>query len=334
VRVLVVEDSAPNRKLLCALLARLKCKVTSTSHGKECVDLFAPLMSLRPPSLSNEAVPQHEGRSLLDNLCPFDLVLMDNSMPVMDGMTATRILREAGFHVPIIGVTGNALEEDLKAFLAAGANEILTKPVRIDDIKTVITKYTQSNTNGNAAANAHTQSVAAATAGRRQGGNGSPCGGSGTSAPLPSLVQPLHMDPVVQPPAPGVVSGVTQETPSGGHLLSSQHGTGSRSGRPGAAMTRSRDSSPSRSRAASRATTPQPTVGAAAAAEPVSAGPPTTGAVARRQMLLQNEPSASPPPRAFTPTGAAAANDSTAAAAGSTAASGSVHALATPPQPS
>lgn len=46
-------------------------------------------------------------------------------MPVMDGMTATRLLRERGIVVPIVGVTGNALDEDIRSFVAAGANEIL-----------------------------------------------------------------------------------------------------------------------------------------------------------------------------------------------------------------
>jgi CheY-like chemotaxis protein len=43
----------------------------------------------------------------------------------MDGMTATRLLRERGITVPIVGVTGNALDEDIRSFVEAGANEIL-----------------------------------------------------------------------------------------------------------------------------------------------------------------------------------------------------------------
>ena len=46
-------------------------------------------------------------------------------MPVMDGMTTTRLLRERGITVPIVGVTGNALDEDIRSFVEAGANEIL-----------------------------------------------------------------------------------------------------------------------------------------------------------------------------------------------------------------
>jgi CheY-like chemotaxis protein len=43
----------------------------------------------------------------------------------MDGVTATRLLRERGLTLPIIGVTGNALEEDLEAFRQSGADEVL-----------------------------------------------------------------------------------------------------------------------------------------------------------------------------------------------------------------
>ena len=46
-------------------------------------------------------------------------------MPVMDGVTATQILRAGGLSLPVVGVTGNALEEDIQSFMRAGANEIL-----------------------------------------------------------------------------------------------------------------------------------------------------------------------------------------------------------------
>ena len=46
-------------------------------------------------------------------------------MPVMDGVTATRLLREGGIALPVVGVTGNALEEDIRSFMEGGATEIL-----------------------------------------------------------------------------------------------------------------------------------------------------------------------------------------------------------------
>ena len=46
-------------------------------------------------------------------------------MPVMDGVTATRLLREGGIVLPVVGVTGNALEEDIHSFMMGGATEIV-----------------------------------------------------------------------------------------------------------------------------------------------------------------------------------------------------------------
>jgi len=46
-------------------------------------------------------------------------------MPVMDGVTATQILRAGGLTLPVVGVTGNALDEDIRSFITGGANEIL-----------------------------------------------------------------------------------------------------------------------------------------------------------------------------------------------------------------
>ena len=50
-------------------------------------------------------------------------------MPVMDGVTATRLMREGGIALPVVGVTGNALEEDIRSFMNGGATEILVSPV-------------------------------------------------------------------------------------------------------------------------------------------------------------------------------------------------------------
>ena len=52
-------------------------------------------------------------------------------MPVMDGVTATRLLREGGIALPVVGVTGNALEEDIRSFMNGGATEILVSPVAL-----------------------------------------------------------------------------------------------------------------------------------------------------------------------------------------------------------
>jgi signal transduction histidine kinase/ActR/RegA family two-component response regulator len=81
------------------------------------------------------------GRAALERLAaaPYDLVLMDMQMPEMDGLTATRLLRErelslGGRRTPVIMLTANALDEHVRASLEAGADSHLSKPVRADTL--------------------------------------------------------------------------------------------------------------------------------------------------------------------------------------------------------
>eukprot|EP01036_Dinobryon_divergens_P042023 gene42023-biopygen33699 len=60
---------------------------------------------------------------------PFHFVMMDYQMPVMDGPSAAKAMREMGFSGPIIGVTGNALPSDINHFMSSGANKVLVKPI-------------------------------------------------------------------------------------------------------------------------------------------------------------------------------------------------------------
>jgi CheY-like chemotaxis protein len=68
----------------------------------------------------------------------YDVILMDFVMPVMDGPTATKAIRALGFTGPIIGLTGNAMDSDLKLFRAQGATDVLTKPMKIEDFDAVV----------------------------------------------------------------------------------------------------------------------------------------------------------------------------------------------------
>jgi len=175
-RVLVVEDSQPNRKLLMSLLTHMGCKSFGVENGQECVDLFkevmtsspsskthhlmhfAPLaaatgaaqsavgaagVSTRGPTLSELAVAQMGmgTRAYSTAKYPFDCILMDGSMPVMNGVEATQILRQHGVLLPIIAVTGNALAEDVNAFIAAGASHVLTKPINRKKLHDVLATY-------------------------------------------------------------------------------------------------------------------------------------------------------------------------------------------------
>jgi two-component system sensor histidine kinase/response regulator len=104
-RVLLVEDNELNQEVATELLQGVGVEVAVAHNGQEAVEQV------------------QAGR--------FDLVLMDMQMPVMDGLTATRILRrnEALSGLPIIAMTANAMASDREACLAAGMNDHLAKPI-------------------------------------------------------------------------------------------------------------------------------------------------------------------------------------------------------------
>lgn len=70
-----------------------------------------------------------------------DLVIMDIKMPEMDGLEATRIIRQEDKNIPIIALTAFAFESDKAEAFAAGCNDFLTKPVSIEQLKKALGKY-------------------------------------------------------------------------------------------------------------------------------------------------------------------------------------------------
>ncbi|MBK8395824.1 MAG: PAS domain-containing protein [Leptospiraceae bacterium] len=84
---------------------------------------------------------------------PIDLIFMDVQMPEMDGLDVTREIRKlelpSGKHLPIIALTAGAFKEDEENCLSAGMTDFLTKPVKQENIKSIISKYLNSNTQDN-----------------------------------------------------------------------------------------------------------------------------------------------------------------------------------------
>ncbi len=68
----------------------------------------------------------------------FDMILIDNIMPIMDGPSLARELRSRGYDKLLIGVTGNVLPEDVDEFLQAGIDLVLNKPIKINILKTLL----------------------------------------------------------------------------------------------------------------------------------------------------------------------------------------------------
>jgi PAS domain S-box-containing protein len=114
-RILLVEDGADNQRLLRMQLGSAGASVVSAVNGQIAVDL---------------ATTQ-----------PFDLILMDMQMPVMDGYSATIELRRRGMTIPIIALTAYAMAEDRAKCLAAGCNAYLSKPVAEETLLTTVNQY-------------------------------------------------------------------------------------------------------------------------------------------------------------------------------------------------
>ncbi|KAJ7716135.1 CheY-like superfamily [Mycena metata] len=114
--VLVVDDDMVTRKLMQRMLVRLGCVVETAENGQ------AALMAL-----GAIATPASEGSTNLDER--FDVIFLDNQMPLLSGLNAVAKLREWGRSDFVVGVTGNALLEDQEEYMAAGVDHVLTKPV-------------------------------------------------------------------------------------------------------------------------------------------------------------------------------------------------------------
>ncbi len=114
VRVLLAEDGPDNQRLISHFLRRAGAIVTIVENGAKAVSAFT-----HDSTLDGE---------LLDET-PFDILLTDIQMPVLDGYDATRLLRKKQLAVPIIAITAHAMESDVQRCLEAGCDAYISKPI-------------------------------------------------------------------------------------------------------------------------------------------------------------------------------------------------------------
>jgi len=128
-RLLVVEDNPINQQVAQELLQAKGAMVTLADNGQ-----------LGVLAVQNAAQAGH----------PFDLVLMDLQMPVMDGFTATRVLRQqpALHQLPIVAMTANAMDDDRAACLAAGMSDHIGKPFNLTELVALIQRLATASHTG------------------------------------------------------------------------------------------------------------------------------------------------------------------------------------------
>ncbi|WP_413289571.1 ATP-binding protein [Bdellovibrio sp. HCB337] len=114
-RVLVCEDSKDNQALVKAYLRKTDLAVDFAINGEDGLKLQE----------KND----------------YSMILMDMQMPILDGFTATKMLRARGCNVPIVALTGFAMKQDQQKCIKVGCDEVLTKPFTKQELQTVIGKY-------------------------------------------------------------------------------------------------------------------------------------------------------------------------------------------------
>jgi len=114
-RVLIAEDTPELQLLERRMLENVGVTVVTANNGKEAVEL----------AVGNQ----------------FDLVLMDMQMPIMDGLEATRAIREKNTELPVVALTANVMQKHRDAFDEAGCNGFLAKPIDRQELLRILKRY-------------------------------------------------------------------------------------------------------------------------------------------------------------------------------------------------
>jgi len=142
-RLLLAEDSPDNQLLIGTVLRKLGASVEVAENGRIAVDQALAAVAAG---------------------APFDVILMDMHMPLLDGYDATRLLREQGYARPIIALTANAMSGEERKCLDAGCDDYATKPINrqklLGQIRRQLGRLTESDDLPDTAGNAGCDAVA------------------------------------------------------------------------------------------------------------------------------------------------------------------------------
>jgi two-component system, sensor histidine kinase and response regulator len=121
IRILLAEDNTINQRLATHILEKWGYSVVLAVTGRQAVEAW--------------------------KAGSFDFILMDLQMPEMDGLEATKAIREqektAGNHTPIVAMTAHVMPKDRESCLAAGMDDYLSKPIRTEELHAMIERLTR-----------------------------------------------------------------------------------------------------------------------------------------------------------------------------------------------
>jgi CheY-like chemotaxis protein len=114
IEVMIVDDVVTNCKILSMLFKKKSIKNSTSENGKIALD------------------------TIIQDQNKYKIIFMDNLMPEMNGLEASKALRKSGYPYLIIGLTGNVMEDDIQDFVEAGADLVLGKPLQVASLNKIL----------------------------------------------------------------------------------------------------------------------------------------------------------------------------------------------------
>jgi CheY-like chemotaxis protein len=141
-RLLIVDDSSVNRKMLRRALKELFSVIDEAVDGKECLERLHIVPTTVSDTTNNGIQYKNENN---DSTIQYDIIIMDYWMPEMTGLEATKAIRGCGYNGKIIGLTGNTEQTMKTAFEESGVNMVLTKPYQGEHMITLFQSKLRNN---------------------------------------------------------------------------------------------------------------------------------------------------------------------------------------------